>query len=124
MEIRLKRIYDEASPDDGFRVLVDRLWPRGVSKERAALDLWDKDVAPSTELREAWHAAPPENWADFVGPYMDQLAGPSAAALANLASLAAQHDVTTLLYAAHDSEHTHALVLRDALQDAMGGGGA
>lgn len=115
MEIRLKRVYDDAAPEDGFRVLVDRLWPRGVSKERAALDLWAKEVAPSTELRRAFHHDD-MSWADFETAYRAELAGPLRSALDALRADLAPHPVVTLLHAVHDDTHNHALILREALE--------
>ncbi|NYE18163.1 DUF488 domain-containing protein [Microbacterium immunditiarum] len=119
MDLRLKRVYDDASPDDGFRVLVDRLWPRGVSKERAAVDLWAKDVAPSTELRKRFHNEG-MTWDAFAGAYRSELAGPAAEALAQLRIEAARHPVTTLLYSVHDPEQNHAALLREELEAASG----
>lgn len=116
MELRRKRAYDTASAEDGFRILVDRLWPRGISKERAAIDLWDKDTAPSTELRREWHAAPDAEWEVFAERYRAQLHGESAAALRTLADLVAEHPVVTLVYAAQNPEHNHALVLGGELR--------
>jgi len=114
MELRTKRVYDDPAPADGFRVLVDRLWPRGLSKERAALDLWAKDVAPSTELRRAFHrdGLP---WDAFADAYRAELAGPARAELESLRDELARHPVATLLYGVHDEHHNHALLLRDAL---------
>ncbi len=109
MEIRTKRIYDPASGQDGFRVLVDRLWPRGVSKERAALDLWDKEVAPSTELREWWNHDP-DTYDQFVTRYESELDASGAAQA--LMEKAAGEDVLTLLYAAHGVENNAAVLAR------------
>lgn len=113
MAVRLKRVYDDPSPDDGFRVLVDRLWPRGLTKERAAVDWWAKDAAPSTELRRAYHqdGLP---WEAFAEAYRAELAGNSA--VGQLRSELAQHDVATLLYGAHDAERNHAVILLEALE--------
>ncbi|WP_243229425.1 DUF488 domain-containing protein [Microbacterium sp. CIAB417] len=119
MELRRKRAYDTAEPSDGFRVLVDRLWPRGVSKERAAIDLWDKDTAPSPELRKAWHAAPDAEWAEYADRYRAELAEESAPALRELADVVKRHPVVTLVYAAHDTEHNHAVVLDEALRELL-----
>lgn len=116
MELRLKRVYDDPAPDDGFRVLVDRLWPRGLTKERAALDLWAKDVAPSSELRKAWHAAEPDALDACADDYRAELAGPSAAALLALRNELSRHPVATLLFAVHDPLRTHAVALREALE--------
>lgn len=115
MELRLKRVYDDPSPDDGYRVLVDRLWPRGLTKERAAIDSWAKDAAPSAELRRAWHAAGADAWDDYADAYRAELAGPAAAAVTALRAEVAQHPVVTLLFAVHDPLRTHAVVLREAL---------
>ena len=115
MELQLKRIYEDPRPDDGFRVLVDRLWPRGLSRQRAAVDLWAKDAAPSAELRRAWHAAPAEAWDAFAEEYRVELDGASRPAVDALREQLRSHAVATLLFAAHDPQRTHALVLRDAL---------
>jgi uncharacterized protein YeaO (DUF488 family) len=116
MELRRKRAYDTASADDGYRVLVDRLWPRGLSKERAAIDLWAKDTAPTPELRRAWHAAPDEVWERYADRYRAQLGGESAAALDQLAAELRRHPIVTLVHAAHDPERNHAVVLEEALR--------
>ena len=115
MELRLKRVYDPPAPEDGLRVLVDRLWPRGLSKDRAALGQWAKDVAPSTELRKAFHH---ENlsWPDFEAAYRAELDGPARTAVESLRAELAQHPVVTLLHAVADESHNHALILRDVLQ--------
>lgn len=120
VDIRIKRAYEAAESSDGYRVLVDRLWPRGVSKERAELDLWDKDVAPSTELRKAWHSASDghasEGFAAFGEAYRAELAQPpKAQALARLRDLANEHPRLTLVYGAKDEQTNHAVVLREAL---------
>jgi len=112
MQPQLKRVYDEAEPSDGFRVLVDRLWPRGVTKERAALDLWAKDAAPSAALREAFHHGG-LSWDEFAAAYRAELA--TNPALGDLRAVLTQHPVSTLVYGAKDAEHNHALLLRDAL---------
>ncbi|WP_439901339.1 DUF488 domain-containing protein [Microbacterium azadirachtae] len=122
MDIRLKRAYDAAAPDDGFRVLVDRLWPRGVSKERAAIDLWAKDTAPSPQLRTAWHHAPPTECSAYADRYRDELAHEAAPALAALADTLRPQPVVTLVYAAHDPVHNHAVVLAQALRAALSDG--
>jgi uncharacterized protein YeaO (DUF488 family) len=110
--VRLKRAYEPAAPTDGLRILVDRLWPRGVSKTEAALDLWDKDIAPSSELRR-WFGHDPARWAAFRGRYTAELqARPEP--LERLRALARDQTIT-LVYAAHDRAHTHALILREAL---------
>ncbi|MCF8706686.1 DUF488 domain-containing protein [Sphingobium sp. TKS] len=112
-DIRIKRIYEPAHKDDGARVLVDRLWPRGVDKERAALTLWLKEIAPSPELRK-WFGHDPARWSEFSRRYRDELAQ-NDSAVARLAPLSANGPVT-LLYAARDTEHNHARVLADYLR--------
>ena len=114
LTIALKRVYDEPKPDDGTRVLVERLWPRGLSKERAHVDLWLKEIAPSSELR-IWFGHDPLKFTEFRRRYETELASESGqAALARLKELAKQGPVT-LVYAAHDTEHSNAVVLYDVL---------
>jgi uncharacterized protein YeaO (DUF488 family) len=116
MTVGVKRVRDEPSPEDGFRVLVDRLWPRGVSKERARLDLWLKDVAPSTELRTWFHAGP-DRFDEFAVRYRDELAGNPA--LDRLRDLVAAHPVVTLLYGAGaPRDRNHAAVLAEVIRPA------
>ena len=119
MQLRRKRAYDTPEAADGFRVLVDRLWPRGLSKERAEIDLWAKDAAPSPELRKAWHAASDEDWGVYADRYRAELAHETAPALKALAAELKQHGVVTLVYAAHDEEHNHAVVLERALSELL-----
>jgi len=113
-DIRIKRVYDPPDKDDGVRVLVDRLWPRGLRKEKAAVTFWLKEIAPSTELRE-WFGHDPPRWAEFGHRYRVELARNDGAVsqLANLSKLGPM----TLLYAAHDTEHNHAIVLSAYLSD-------
>lgn len=110
---QIKRIYDEPEAGDGTRVLVDRLWPRGVSKERAALDLWLKEIAPSAELRQ-WFGHKPERFAEFTARYIDELSHNPAAV--TLEQLGRQTQRITLLYAAKDPIINHAAVLRQFLE--------
>jgi uncharacterized protein YeaO (DUF488 family) len=110
--LRLKRAYEPASPEDGVRILVDRLWPRGVSKEHAALDEWDKDIAPSTELRQ-WFGHDPAKWPEFQRRYRAELRQ-HADVLDRIRNLAKKKAVT-LVFSAHDEEHNDAVVLRDVL---------
>ena len=110
--IRLKRVYEPAMPDDGTRILVDRLWPRGLSKADAAIDLWLKDIAPSTELRR-WFGHDPNRWPDFRQRYQRELAEHTAE-LDQLRALAEQ-GIVTLLFGARDEQHNDAVVLRDTL---------
>lgn len=112
--VHLKRAYEEKGPDDGTRVLVERLWPRGISKEKAQIDLWLKEVAPSNDLRR-WFGHVPERFAEFRRRYEKELDSAEAkAALEKLYELAQQGPVT-LIFAAHDVQHSSALVLRDVL---------
>jgi uncharacterized protein YeaO (DUF488 family) len=111
MSIRIKRAYEPYSPEDGYRVLVDRIWPRGVSKEEAHLDEWDKEVAPSTELRK-WFGHDPAKFDEFRTRYLAELQGNPA--LERIRERA-EHDVVTLVYSAHDEEHNQAVVLAQAL---------
>ncbi|NHN93833.1 DUF488 domain-containing protein [Acetobacter sicerae] len=114
-DVKLKRVYDAPAPDDGLRVLVDRLWPRGLHKSDVKMDLWLKDVAPSPDLRH-WFGHDPAHWDEFRLRYRQELSNGNAE-IARLAELARKGRVT-LLYAAHDPLHNHALVLRDFLGDA------
>ena len=108
--VRLKRAYEAAATADGRRVLVDRLWPRGVSKKDAALDQWMKEIAPSTELRK-WFAHDPSRWEEFRRRYRKELQT-NAELLSQLRLLARQGPVT-LVYSAHDEVHNDAVVLRE-----------
>ncbi len=110
--IKLKRAYDKPSPADGTRILIDRLWPRGISKEKAALDRWMKEIAPSTELRR-WFAHDPKRWAEFRRRYRQELRE-YPGLLEELKSLA-RNGPLTLVYAAHDEAHNDAVVLREVL---------
>lgn len=112
--VRVRRIYDAPAPDDGARVLVDRLWPRGVSKARAALREWCKDVAPSTALRQ-WYGHDPDRFAEFARRYRAELEDPAqAAALAGLRALVREGPVT-LLTAARRADISEATVLQEVL---------
>ena len=112
MRVKIKRVYEPPDERDGKRILVDRLWPRGLSKQSAKIDLWLKDVAPSTELR-TWFGHDPEKWADFQRRYRAEL-HEDHEALAILKSEVAQGPVT-LLYGAKDEEHNQAVVLQNIL---------
>jgi uncharacterized protein YeaO (DUF488 family) len=112
--VALKRVYDEPAASDGTRVLVERLWPRGISKERAHIDLWLKEVAPSHELR-TWFGHDPEKFVEFRRRYEAELAsGVGHSALSTLRDLGSSGPLT-LVFAAHDVEHTNAVVLRDLI---------
>ena len=110
--LQLKRAYDPAEPSDGTRILVDRLWPRGVSKERADLADWMKEIAPSTALRE-WFGHDPARWDEFQSRYRAELANHQAE-LDQIRDLATK-GVVTLVYGARDEVHNDAVVLRDVL---------
>lgn len=110
--IKLKRAYVAPSSEDGTRVLVDRLWPRGVAKAQAVIDHWARDLAPSTELRK-WFGHDPARWAEFRRRYAAELLG-RADEIERLRDLARQGPMT-LVYAAHDEMHNDAVVLRDVL---------
>jgi uncharacterized protein YeaO (DUF488 family) len=111
--IKIKRIYDAPDPADGRRVLVDRLWPRGISKERALLDWWLKEIAPSDELRR-WFGHDPDRWQEFSTRYRQELEA-QRPLLEELRRQAAR-DTMTLLYAAKDQEHNNATVLKELLE--------
>ncbi len=111
-EVRLKRAYDPPSDDDGVRVLVDRLWPRGLRKSAAAIDYWMKDVAPSTELRR-WFGHEPGRWSEFRRRYRFELSR-KPEVVSELEELARKGPVT-LVFAARDTLHNEAVVLRDVL---------
>lgn len=111
--IQLKRAYDPASDSDGYRVYIDRLWPRGLSHETFHYDLWDKDIAPSTELREWFHAEPDNRWNEFAERYRAELAANPA--FRKLEGVIADKQVVTLLYSSHDREHNNAVVVEQAL---------
>ncbi|WP_416378719.1 MULTISPECIES: DUF488 domain-containing protein [unclassified Bifidobacterium] len=115
-QVDIKRVYEQAADEDGVRILVDRLWPRGVSKERAALSGWLKDVAPSPDLRRWWHHDP-DRFEDFARRYCIEL--DDNPALEDLLSIAREHDRTTLVYAAKDPAVNHALILRDYVRQAL-----
>jgi uncharacterized protein YeaO (DUF488 family) len=113
-KIVLKRVYDEPEASDGTRVLVERLWPRGVSKERAGIDLWLKDVAPSGELRK-WYSHDPAKFDEFRHRYEDELASePAQTAVHKLRELI-NHGQVTLVFSSHDADLSNAAVLRDYL---------
>jgi uncharacterized protein YeaO (DUF488 family) len=112
---RIKRIYEPPAGDDGFRVLVDRLWPRGVKRDTARIDLWAKDLAPSDALRRDFHGHP-EHWEKFVAAYNKELAREPAASVARDILARRKTDTVTLLYAARDEEHNNAVALKGWLE--------
>jgi len=115
-DVRVRRVYDEPSAADGARVLVDRVWPRGLRKDALHLDDWIKDVAPSTELR-TWYGHDPARFGEFRQRYLNELAGsPQRAALGRLRALAAKGQPLTLLTATRDVDHSQAAVLARLLR--------
>ena len=115
INVHAKRVYDPAEPGDGYRLLIDHVWPRGVSRERAHLDEWARELAPSDELRK-WFDHVPDRFADFRVRYRDELAGQSER-LDELRRRSASGPLT-ILYAARDQEHNNAVVLVELLGDA------
>jgi uncharacterized protein YeaO (DUF488 family) len=109
MAVQVKRIYAAPAKTDGYRILVDRLWPRGVKKETAQIDTWMKEIAPSTDLRN-WFNHEPEKWKPFCEKYKAELKG--SVALTELRALIREHKTVTLLYGAKDEEHNQALALQ------------
>ncbi|HEU4978056.1 MAG TPA: DUF488 family protein [Solirubrobacteraceae bacterium] len=114
LNVRIKRAYDPAEPGDGHRVLIDHIWPRGVSKERAALDEWAKELAPSGELRK-WFDHRPERFAEFRARYREELSARTDE-LERLRARAARAPVT-IVYAARDRDHNDAVVLAELLRE-------
>jgi uncharacterized protein YeaO (DUF488 family) len=112
MDVRLKRAYDPPAATDGYRVLIDRLWPRGISRERAKLDGWEKELAPSTELRQ-WFGHDPARFEEFRRRYIDELRRQRA--LLSTLRRRARDGTVTLVYSAHDEEHNDAVVLSEVL---------
>ncbi|WP_338787927.1 DUF488 domain-containing protein [Metabacillus sp. FJAT-53654] len=117
MAIMIKRIYDEVGKDDGVRVLVDRLWPRGLSKEKVKVDCWMKQVAPSTQLRK-WFHHDPEKFCEFKERYKEELMNEKEKGLQleELKSLVAEYRNVTLIYSAKDQRHNQAVVLKEILE--------
>jgi uncharacterized protein YeaO (DUF488 family) len=113
MDVRLKRAYEPASPTDGYRVLIDRLWPRGVSREQARLDGWEKELAPSATLRQ-WFGHDPGRFEEFRRRYIEELRSqrPRLTALRRRA----RDGILTLVYSAHDAQHNDAVVLAEVLR--------
>jgi uncharacterized protein YeaO (DUF488 family) len=118
MTVAIKRVYEEPSPQDGARVLVDRLWPRGLTKQDAALDAWLRDLAPSDELRK-WYHAHPQQWSKFRERYLKELSDEAAHdALQKLYDFTDKRRRLTLLYASRNEEHNNAVVLKQLVEGA------
>jgi uncharacterized protein YeaO (DUF488 family) len=116
MTVAIKRVYESAKRSDGARVLVDRLWPRGLTKDRAAVDEWLRDLAPSDQLRH-WYHARPEHWADFRKKYLKELAQPEReGALRRLYELVHKKKHLTLLFGSKNETHNNAVVLKELLE--------
>lgn len=114
MSIKIKRIYEPFAKTDGFRVLIDRLWPRGMKKEDAHIDIWMKDIAPSTELRK-WFDHDPDKWDEFRMKYHHELK--TSDALKEIHAIIGQHTTITLLFAAKEEQYNHAIVLQEFLKE-------
>lgn len=115
-QLQMKRVYEEVASDDGFRVLTERLWPRGVTKERAALDLWMKGVAPGDKLRK-WFGHDPDKWEEFREKYRRELFGSEE--VEKLLEIVGKHEKVTLVYASKDEEHNSTVVLLGLLKDLL-----
>jgi uncharacterized protein YeaO (DUF488 family) len=113
--LKIKRAYDEIETSDGKRILIDRLWPRGVSKDKAHIDEWYKDLGPSTELRK-WFGHDPEKWSEFRKRYIEELSDPRKKALLEDITQAAGRNNITLIYSAKDTEHSDVKVLVEIIQ--------
>lgn len=113
--IQLKRAYDPESPEDGYRVYIDKLWPRGLSHETFHYDSWDKAIAPSTELREWFHQDPENRWTDFEEKYRAELS--TNPAFDELRKEIADKPTVTLLFSSHDHDHNNAVVVRNILNN-------
>ena len=112
IDVRAKRVYDPVDPEDGYRVLIDHIWPRGVSKERARLDEWARELAPSDDLRR-WFDHVPERFDEFRARYRDELAAQGE----RLDALRGHGGPLTIIYAARDREHNNAVVLAELLRE-------
>ncbi|HLJ78020.1 MAG TPA: DUF488 domain-containing protein [Acidobacteriaceae bacterium] len=110
MRIKIKRVYEQPDKDDGLRILVDRLWPRGLTKEKARVDLWLKEIAPSNELRK-WFGHDPNRWEEFQKRYLNELKGNPEAI--RLLKAALDKGTVTLVYGAKDEDHNEARVLQE-----------
>ncbi len=112
--IRIKRVYEDFDESDGFRILVDRLWPRGIKKENLHYDLWAKEITPSSSLRKWYHQNLDENWDAFVISYQKELS--NVADMDTYIDEIKVHPVVTLLYASKDTVHNHAIILKNYLE--------
>ncbi|MDZ7289423.1 MAG: DUF488 domain-containing protein [candidate division KSB1 bacterium] len=115
MPLKIKRIYDPAEPSDGRRILVDRLWPRGIAKDKARIDEWLKELAPSDQLRKLFHHKP-ERWEEFEKRYRDELQSPEKQEQIKQLQALAKKRTVTLLFAARDTEHNNAVALANFIK--------
>ncbi len=115
MALNIKRVYDPPDPSDGVRILIDRLWPRGLSKDRAKIDEWFRDIAPSDRLRQ-WFGHKPERWEEFRKRYREELRKPERRALLQQIAALAQKGTVTVVFAAKDAEHCNARVIAEVLR--------
>jgi uncharacterized protein YeaO (DUF488 family) len=113
--IRIKRVYDSPAKEDGYRILIDRLWPRGLTKEKANVDLWLKEIAPSNELRK-WYSHDPEKWMEFKKRYQKELADKQEL-LRKIMQLEKEKGVVALLYSTKETEHNNATALQGFLKE-------
>jgi uncharacterized protein YeaO (DUF488 family) len=118
MEIKIKRIYEKFSPKDGLRILVDRLWPRGIKKEEAKIDLWFKEIAPSDKLRK-WFKHDVSKWEEFKKRYKEEIEQ-NKESLEKLIEIIKKKRVVTLVFSAKDKEHNNAVILREVLKRHLG----
>lgn len=118
-QIRIKRVYEPAAPEDGCRVLVDKLWPRGVRKDALPYDSWAKDITPTAQLRAWYHADPADRWPEFRRKYTAELR--DSPAVREFVRRIAGQDTVTLLYASRNAAENHALVLQEFLEHATAG---
>ena len=116
-QIKLKRVYEDYSENDGFRVLVDRLWPRGMKKEHLHYDLWAKDITPSPEIRKWFHEDMQNRWGEFSGLYTKELS--QSDAVKKFVETIKNKEVVTLLYASKDPDHNHAKILKAYLDKVL-----
>jgi uncharacterized protein YeaO (DUF488 family) len=116
--LNVKRAYEIKEPGDGERILIDRLWPRGVSKAQAGIDRWLKDLAPSTELRK-WFGHDPEKWEEFKKRYLKELSDPEKRKLLEDIAQSARSSTVTLIYSAKDTEHNDVKVLEEIIRKMM-----
>ena len=114
-EIKLKRAYDKESPADGYRVYIDKLWPRGLSHETFHYNLWEKEIAPSTELREWFHQDPDNRWDEFEKKYEEELKNNPS--FPTFKQLVESKPVVTLIYSSHDEDHNNAVVVMKVLKE-------